>query len=51
MFIKFKIYYTTIMLLHLITHKRFDVDEKFELQYNKHSTLDLIVKGTRKWNF
>lgn len=51
MFIKFKIYYTTIMFLHLITHKRFDVDEKFELQYNKHSTLDLIVKDTRKWNF
>jgi hypothetical protein len=51
MFFRFKIYYTSIMLLHLINNKRFDLVEKIEMRYNEQSTLDLIIKDTKKWNF
>jgi hypothetical protein len=40
-----KFLWTILLLLFLYTEKRYDIDDHFEMPYNKQTTVDEIYRG------
>ena len=42
---KYKVFWIILLMLFLYTHKRYDIDDKWEMMYNRIITSDQIYRG------
>ena len=40
---KYKIYWVILLLLFFYNHKRYDIDDKWEMPYNRQITIDGMI--------